>query len=210
MLEITNEITNIVHVFVEKGSSFAINKDIWDYAGIVGTAVAPITAIIFSIWNNLQIKKIRREDFARDDELREKSELKAHYQDINKFIDDQLYFLDKMTDQDFMNIFVKLQSLISKCGMISRDKTRDQMVYYISTYIEISYFLQTDIHTEESTDVPTDVQINLKNQVFEMRTLFLNSIKEFDIFLVNKDIDLLQERIQQLIASLKLVCAVRN
>jgi len=206
MVEITNEITNIIHVFVKEGSGIAINKDIWDYSGIVGTAVAPVIAIVFSIWNNLQIKKIRREDFAREDELREKSELKDHYQIIDKFIDDQLYFLDKMTDQDFMNIFVKLQSLISKCGMISRDNIRDQMVYYISTYIEVSYFLQTDIHT----DVSTDTSVDLKIQVFEMRTFFLNSIKEFDIFLVNKDIDLLQERIQELIASLKLVCAIKK
>ena len=192
------EITNIVHVLVKEGSSFAINKDIWDYAGIVGTAVAPITAIIFSIWNNLQIKKIRREDFAREDELREKSELKAHFKDINKFIDDQLYFLNKMTDQDFTNIFVKLQSLISKCGMISRDKTRDQMVYYISTYIEVSYFIQTDMCANE------------KKNIAEIRTLFLNSIKEFDIFLINKDIHGLQERIQELIDELKLVCTVKK
>ncbi len=192
------EITNIVHVLVKEGSSFAINKDIWDYAGIVGTAVAPITAIIFSIWNNLQIKKIRREDLAREDELREKSELKDHYQTIDKFIDDQLYFLDKMTDQEFMNIFVKLQSLISKCGMISRDKTRDQMVYYISTYIEVSYFLQTDIHTDQ------------ENTIIEMRAFFLNSIKEFDILLINKDIDGLQLRIQELIDNLKLVCTMKK
>ena len=195
---ITNEITNLVNVLVKEGSSFAINKDIWDYAGIVGTAVAPITAIIFSIWNNLQIKKIRREDLAREDELREKSELKDHYQTIDKFIDDQLYFLDKMTDQEFMNIFVKLQSLISKCGMISRDKTRDQMVYYISTYIEVSYFLQTDIHTDQ------------ENTIIEMRAFFLNSIKEFDILLINKDIDGLQLRIQELIDNLKLVCTMKK
>lgn len=198
MIEITNEITNIVHVFVKEGSSFALNKDIWDYAGIIGTAVAPITAIIFSIWNNLQIKKIRREDLAREDELREKYELKDHYQTIDKFIDDQLYFLDKMTDQDFMNIFVKLQSLISKCGMISRDKTRDQMVYYISTYIEVSYFIQTDMCIDE------------KKNIVEIRTLFLNSIKEFDILLINKDIDLLQQRIQELITDLKRICTVKN
>ena len=195
---ITNEITNLVNVFVKEGSSFAINKDIWDYAGIVGTAVAPITAIVFSIWNNLQIKRIRREDLAREDELREKSELKAHFKDINKFIDDQLYFLNKMTDQDFMNIFVKLQSLISKCGMISRDKKRDQMVYYISTYIEVSYFLQTDIHTDQ------------EKTIIEMRTFFLNSIKEFDIFLINKDSKGLQLRIQDLIDELRLVCTVKK
>ena len=195
---ITNEITNLVNVFVKAGSSIAINKDIWDYAGIVGTAVAPITAIVFSIWNNLQINKIRREDLAREDELREKSELKAHFKDINKFIDDQLYFLNKMTDQDFMNIFVKLQSLISKCGMISRDKKRDQMVYYISTYIEVSYFLQTDIHTDQ------------EKTIIEMRTFFLNSIKEFDIFLINKDSKGLELRIQELIDELKLVCTVKK
>ena len=195
---ITNEITNLVNVFVKEGSSFAINKDIWDYAGIVGTAVAPITAIIFSIWNNLQIKRIRREDLAREDELREKSELKDHYLTIDKFIDDQLYFLNKMTDQEFINIFVKLQSLISKCGMISRDKTRDQMVYYISTYIEVSYFIQTDMCTD------------LEKNMVEIRTLFLNSIKEFDILLINKDINLLQERIQELIDNLKLVCTVKK
>ena len=195
---ITNEITNLVNVFVKEGSSIAINKDIWDYAGIVGTAVAPITAIVFSIWNNLQINKIRREDLAREDELREKSELKAHFKDINKFIDDQLYFLNKMTDQDFMNIFVKLQSLISKCGMISRDKKRDQMVYYISTYIEVSYFLQTDIHTDQ------------EKTIIEMRTFFLNSIKEFDIFLINKDSKGLELRIQELIDELKLVCTVKK
>ena len=195
---ITNEITNLVNVFVKEGSSFAINKDIWDYAGIVGTAVAPITAIVFSIWNNLQIKRIRREDLAREDELREKSELKDHYLTIDKFIDDQLYFLNKMTDQEFINIFVKLQSLISKCGMISRDKTRDQMVYYISTYIEVSYFLQTDIHTDQ------------ESTIIEMRAFFLNSIKEFDILLINKDIDGLQMRIQELIDSLKLVCTVKK
>ena len=195
---ITNEITNLVNVLVKEGSSFAINKDIWDYAGIVGTAVAPITAIVFSIWNNLQIKRIRREDLAREDELREKSELKDHYLTIDKFIDDQLYFLNKMTDQEFINIFVKLQSLISKCGMISRDKTRDQMVYYISTYIEVSYFLQTDIHTDQ------------ESTIIEMRAFFLNSIKEFDILLINKDIDGLQMRIQELIDSLKLVCTVKK
>ena len=195
---ITNEITNLVNVFVKEGSSFAINKDIWDYAGIVGTAVAPITAIVFSIWNNLQIKRIRREDLAREDELREKSELKDHYLTIDKFIDDQLYFLNKMTDQEFINIFVKLQSLISKCGMISRDKTRDQMVYYISTYIEVSYFLQTDIHTDQ------------EKTIIEMRTFFLNSIKEFDIFLINKDSKGLQMRIQELIDELKLVCTVKK
>ena len=195
---ITNEITNLVNVFVKEGSSFAINKDIWDYAGIVGTAVAPITAIVFSIWNNLQIKRIRREDLAREDELREKSELKDHYLTIDKFIDDQLYFLNKMTDQEFINIFVKLQSLISKCGMISRDKTRDQMVYYISTYIEVSYFIQTDMCTD------------LEKNMVEIRTLFLNSIKEFDILLINKDINLLQERIQELIDNLKLVCTVKK
>ena len=195
---ITNEITNLVNVFVKEGSSIAINKDIWDYAGIVGTAVAPITAIVFSIWNNLQINKIRREDLAREDELREKSELKDHYLTIDKFIDDQLYFLNKMTDQDFMNIFVKLQSLISKCGMISRDKKRDQMVYYISTYIEVSYFLQTDIHTDQ------------EKTIIEMRTFFLNSIKEFDIFLINKDSKGLQLRIQELIDELKLVCTVKK
>ena len=198
MIEITNTITNLVNVFVKEGSSFAINKDIWDYAGIVGTAVAPITAIVFSIWNNLQIKRIRREDLAREDELREKSELKDHYLTIDKFIDDQLYFLNKMTDQEFINIFVKLQSLISKCGMISRDKTRDQMVYYISTYIEVSYFLQTDIHTDQ------------ESTIIEMRAFFLNSIKEFDILLINKDIDGLQMRIQELIDSLKLVCTVKK
>ena len=195
---ITNEITNLVNVLVKEGSSFAINKDIWDYAGIVGTAVAPITAIVFSIWNNLQIKRIRREDLAREDELREKSELKDHYLTIDKFIDDQLYFLNKMTDQDFMNIFVKLQSLISKCGMISRDKKRDQMVYYISTYIEVSYFLQTDIHTDQ------------EKTIIEMRTFFLSSIKEFDIFLINKDSNGLQLRIQELIDELKLVCTVKK
>ena len=146
----------------------------------------------------MQIKKIRREDLAREDELREKSELKDHYQTIDKFIDDQLYFLDKMTDQEFMNIFVKLQSLISKCGMISRDKTRDQMVYYISTYIEVSYFLQTDIHTDQ------------ENTIIEMRAFFLNSIKEFDILLINKDIDGLQLRIQELIDNLKLVCTMKK
>ena len=198
MIEITNTITNLVNVFVKEGSSFAINKDIWDYAGIVGTAVAPITAIVFSIWNNLQIKRIRREDLVREDELREKSELKDHYLTIDKFIDDQLYFLNKMTDQEFINIFVKLQSLISKCGMISRDKTRDQMVYYISTYIEVSYFLQTDIHTDQ------------ESTIIEMRAFFLNSIKEFDILLINKDIDGLQMRIQELIDSLKLVCTVKK
>ena len=198
MIEITNTITNLVNVFVKEGSSFAINKDIWDYAGIVGTAVAPITAIVFSIWNNLQIKRIRREDLVREDELREKSELKDHYLTIDKFIDDQLYFLNKMTDQEFINIFVKLQSLISKCGMISRDKTRDQMVYYISTYIEVSYFLQTDIHTDQ------------ESAIIEMRAFFLNSIKEFDILLINKDIDGLQMRIQELIDSLKLVCTVKK
>ena len=195
---ITNEITNLVNVFVKAGSSIAINKDIWDYAGIVGTAVAPITAIVFSIWNNLQINKIRREDLAREDELREKSELKDHYLTIDKFIDDQLYFLNKMTDQEFINIFVKLQSLISKCGMISRDKTRDQMVYYISTYIEVSYFLQTDIHTDQ------------EKTIIEMRTFFLNSIKEFDIFLINKDSKGLELRIQELIDELKLVCTVKK
>jgi hypothetical protein len=195
---ITNEITNLVNVFVKEGSSIAINKDIWDYAGIVGTAVAPITAIVFSIWNNLQINKIRREDLAREDELREKSELKDHYLTIDKFIDDQLYFLNKMTDQEFINIFVKLQSLISKCGMISRDKTRDQMVYYISTYIEVSYFLQTDIHTDQ------------ESTIIEMRAFFLNSIKEFDIFLINKDSKGLQLRIQELIDELKLVCTVKK
>lgn len=198
MLEITNmvEITNTVtytNLFIEKGSSFAINKDVWDYAGIVGTAIAPITAIIFSIWNNFQIKKIRHEDLAREDELREQSELKNYYQDINKFIDDQLYFLNKMTDQEFINIFVKLQSLISKCGMITRNKTRDHMVYYISTYIEVAYFLLTDMQTDQ------------KSNIFKMRTLFLNSIKEFDVFLINKDIDLLQQRIKQLIDDLKII-----
>lgn len=43
-----------------------------------------------------------------------------------------------------------------------------------------------------------------------MRILFLNSIKEFDILLINKDITLLQQRIQELLESLKFVCIVKN
>lgn len=198
MLTITNEITNMTYILMEKGSSFTLKKDIWDYAGILGTTIAPIIAIVFSMWNNIHIKRIRHEDLIREDELREKSELKDHYQNINKFIDDQLYVLNKITDQEFMNLFIKLQSLISKCGMITRDKTRDCMIYYISTYIEVSYFLQTDTHIEQ------------KQNIGDMRILFLNSIKEFDILLIDKDITLLQQRIQELLESLKFVCIVKN
>ena len=43
-----------------------------------------------------------------------------------------------------------------------------------------------------------------------MRAFFLNSIKEFDILLINKDIDGLQLRIQELIDNLKLVCTMKK
>ncbi len=149
MIEITNHVTNFIYVV--EGSSYAINKDMWDYAGILGAAAAPIIAIVFSIWNNHQIRQLKEEDRTREEEKHEKEEVRSHYQEINKFIDEKLWFLHESSEQEFVNTIITLQSMVSKLGMISRDKTRDQIIYYISAYIEVAYFLLTEKQNHKIT-----------------------------------------------------------
>lgn len=180
-------LTNVIY-------TVSIHKDVWDYAGIIGTAIAPIIAIVFSIWNNLQIKKLRSEDQQRDMEIQERTELRHHYQEINKFIDDQLYFLPSMSDQDFTSMIIKLQNFINKCGMISRNEIRDKIVYYLSTYVEIAYFILTDFDS-----ATPDELLNVKK-------FFLNSIKEFDIPLINKEQAIAHLRLEQFSAELRVMC----
>ncbi len=191
MIEITNHVTNFIYVV--EGSSYAINKDMWDYAGILGAAAAPVIAIVFSIWNHHQIKLLKEEDRSREEERHEKEEIRTHYQEINKFIDEKLWFLHESSEQEFINTIIKLQSMVSKLGMISHDRVRDQIVYYISAYIEVAYFLLTE-------------KQNPDKDLLSSRQFFLNSVKEFDILLVNKDLSEVQKKVAQFNEKLIEIC----